>query len=95
MYLILLKYLKPLEAVDAAIPAHIEYLDKYYTQGKFLLSGRRNPRNGGVILCRAGDQKEVEAIIAEDPFHIGSIAEYEIIEFLPTKCASELTSLIS
>jgi len=95
MYLILLKYIKPLETVDSAIPAHIEYLDKYFVQGKFILSGRRNPRSGGVILCNAGDKKEVEAIIAEDPFHIGNIAEYEIIEFQPTKCTPELASLIS
>ncbi|MBC3796094.1 YciI family protein [Acetobacterium tundrae] len=95
MYIILLKYIKPLEAVDAAISAHIEYLDKYYNQEKFILSGRRNPRNGGVILCNAGDQKEVEAIIAEDPFHIGNIAEYEIIEFQPTKGIPELADLIS
>lgn len=95
MYLILLKYIKQIEVVDAAIPAHVEYLDKYYAQGKFILSGRRNPRKGGVILCNAGNQWEVESIISEDPFHIEKIAEYEIIEFLPTKCITELESFIS
>ena len=94
MYIILLKYIKPLQAVEEAIPAHIAYLDKYYDQGKFIVSGRKNPRDGGVILCVAKDRKEVETIILEDPFHINSIAEYEIIEFLPTKYAKELEQFV-
>jgi len=94
MFLIMLNYLKPLKEIDAAIPAHIAYLEKYYDLGKFVLSGRKNPRTGGVILCNAEDRDEVEAIIAEDPFHIKRIAEYEIIEFMPTKCAEGLEALI-
>ena len=94
MFIILLKYIKPLEAVELAIPAHIAYLDKYFDQGKFIVSGRKNPRDGGVILCIAKDLKEVETIISEDPFQLKGIAEYEIIEFLPTKYAKELEPLV-
>lgn len=64
---------------------HVDYLDKYYSSEKFLCSGRRNPRIGGVILCNAKDMKEIETIISEDPFYVKKIAEYEIIEFSPTK----------
>ncbi|KDR95111.1 Uncharacterized conserved protein YciI, contains a putative active-site phosphohistidine [Peptoclostridium litorale DSM 5388] len=87
MFIILLKYIKPIEEVEKELAAHIEYLEKYYSAQKFICSGRRNPRIGGVILCNAYSVEEVEAIIAEDPFYINEIAEYEIIEFLPTKCA--------
>jgi len=81
----MLKYIKTLEEVDNALQPHIEYLEKYYSLHKFFCSGRRNPRVGGVILCNAKDMEEVETIIREDPFYVKGIAEYEIIEFLPTK----------
>ena len=87
MYIILLNYIKPVIEVDAVIPAHIEYLDRYYQLDKFILSGRKRPRTGGVILCQANDKEEVWKIIAEDPFFIEKVADYEVLEFLPTKAA--------
>jgi len=87
MFFLLLKYIKPLEEVEKDLERHIQYLDKYYSLQKFIFSGRRNPRTGGVILCNAQDIDEVRAIINEDPFYINKIAEYEIVEFTPTKYA--------
>ncbi|APC41252.1 YciI family protein [Clostridium estertheticum] len=90
MYILMLTYIKPLEEVDKEISSHIEYLEKFYSLQKFIFSGRRNPRIGGTIICNAKNKTEVESIIGEDPFFIKKIAEYEIIEFLPTKCADGL-----
>lgn len=87
MFILMLKYIKLLEEVDKQLKPHINYLEKYYSLEKFICSGRRNPRVGGVILCSAKDMEEVQAIIKEDPFYINEIAEYEIVEFLPTKYA--------
>lgn len=87
MFILMLKYIKPLEEVDKQLKPHVDYLKKYYSLGNFICSGRRNPRVGGVILCNAKDMEEVQAIIKEDPFYINKIAEYEIVEFLPTKYA--------
>ena len=95
MFILMLKYIKPLEEVDKEVNPHREYLEKYYSLQKFIFSGRRNPRIGGIILCNAKDKKEVESIIEQDPFYIKKIAEYEIIEFLPTKCADGLERFIS
>lgn len=94
MFILALKYVKPLEEVDMALKAHIEYLEKYYSLKKFICSGRRNPRIGGVILCNAKDRNEVETIIKEDPFYIKEIAEYEIIEFTPSKYAEGFEKFI-
>lgn len=85
MYILLLKYVKPLEQVDQLLEGHIEYLDKNYKDSKFIFSGRRNPRVGGVILADVDSESEVKQIISEDPFLIHRVAEYEIIEFTPTK----------
>ncbi|MDP4238933.1 MAG: YciI family protein [Bacteroidota bacterium] len=84
MFLILLNYLDMVK-VNEQLAAHRSYLDKYYEQHKFICSGPQNPRNGGVILCRAENKTEVQQLIQEDPFHIHQAASYEIIEFNPIK----------
>ncbi|WP_442593671.1 YciI family protein [Neobacillus sp. D3-1R] len=87
MFVLVLKYKKSLEEVDKELTSHIDYLEKYYKLQKFICSGRRDPRIGGVILCRVSNKEEVETIIKEDPFYFKQIAEYDIIEFSPTKYA--------
>lgn len=94
MFILVLRYVKPLDEVDKELTSHVKYLDKYYSLQKFICSGRRNPRIGGVILCNEKDRKEVENIIKEDPFYIKEIAEYEIIEFSPTKYADGFDNFI-
>ncbi|MGL5352927.1 MAG: YciI family protein [Clostridium sp.] len=94
MFILSLKYIKPLEEVDKQLKPHVEYLDKYYALKRFICSGRKNPRSGGVIICNAKDMDEVKSIINEDPFYINKIAEYEIVEFLPTKYADGFENFI-
>ena len=48
-------------------------------------SGRKNPRTGGIILVNEKDKEMVIEIMKEDPFYKNEIAEYEFIEFIPTK----------
>lgn len=95
VFILILKYVKPLTEVDLALKAHINYLEKYYTLKKFICSGRQNPRTGGVILCTANDINEVKTIIQADPFYTQNLAEYEIIEFSPTKYVDELKPLLN
>lgn len=85
MFIIELTYKVPLQEADAQMAAHIEFLDKYYKSGHFLASGRKEPRDGGLIFAKASSKKRVEEIIAEDPFKKLDIADYRIIEFKATK----------
>ncbi|MDD1730516.1 MAG: YciI family protein [Methanospirillum sp.] len=82
MYLLFLHYKKDLQVIDSYIPDHTKYLQKYYDLGNFLLSGRRIPRTGGVIIAIAENEEALLAIIKEDPFCIYDVAEYEIIPFI-------------
>ncbi|MCJ2165654.1 MULTISPECIES: YciI family protein [unclassified Pseudodesulfovibrio] len=90
MFILNLTYVKPLSEIDRLIPAHITYLKEHYASGQFLFSGRREPRTGGVIVARAGSLAEVQGIIAEDPFLREGVAEYDIVEFLPSMTAPDL-----
>jgi len=93
MFVILLNYVKPLSEVDRFVGEHKEFLERYYASGHFMLSGRKEPRTGGVIFSKAKTRAEIESIILNDPFNREDIAEYEIIEFLPSMAAAHLASL--
>ncbi len=95
MFIAILTYKKPLSEVDRFLTAHREYLAKHYAAGDFIASGPQNPRVGGVIMMKADNRTAVNAIIAEDPFYINGIANYQIVEFTPTMfIAEELKSLL-
>lgn len=88
MFLILLQYIRPVAAVEHFMEAHTAFLQKYYDSGKFILSGRRKPKSGSLILCQASSRREVEQIMSEDPLEKFQLAMYEIIEFEPTAYAA-------
>ena len=85
MFIFSLTYVKPLSEVERFLPAHIQFLDEHYKKNLFMCSGRKIPRTGGVILCSCADMAEAKVIIGKDPFYKEGIAQYEIIEFVPSK----------
>lgn len=84
MFIAILKYKKPLEEVDRFLQAHRDYLAEHYAAGNFISSGPQTPRVGGVIMIKVENRIAVDAIIAQDPFNINGIADYQIVEFTPT-----------
>ena len=87
MFVLLLTYLKPLEEVDALMREHVAWLDEHYDAGRFVVSGRRVPRTGGVIVARGDDREEIERIAADDPFVAGGVATCEIVQFRASQTA--------
>ncbi|HEU5368861.1 MAG TPA: YciI family protein [Ktedonobacterales bacterium] len=83
MFVAISTYLKPLEEVDTAYPAHREWLLKHYNAGRFLGSGPRVPRTGGLIIARADSREAFMALLADDPFQQQGIAQYDVYEFNP------------
>lgn len=90
MFVLELTYTAPLDQVDAALEAHVAWLDTQYEQGVFLASGRKNPRDGGVILAVAEDRARIEGIAATDPFVTAGVCAYRVTEFVATKTAPAL-----
>jgi len=85
MFIIELTYKVPVTEIDNNMAAHIKYLDKYYHSGNFLASGRKEPRDGGIIFAKAESVEEMNQIIAEDPFKQLELADYRILNFKATK----------
>lgn len=94
MFIIDLKYIVPLEKIDAHMTEHVKYLRKYYDQNVFIASGRKVPRTGGIILALASSKEEVEKILHEDPFITHKLAEFTITEFLTSQHHADLKKLL-
>jgi uncharacterized protein YciI len=90
MFVIELIYKAELSEIDARMKAHVAFLNKHYAAGTFLISGRKIPRDGGIILAVGKTKAELESILAEDPFHKHGLAEFRIIEFRASQRAQDI-----
>lgn len=93
MFIVSLTYKRPIEDVDSHLDAHVDYLKQEYSNGNFIASGRKVPRTGGIILSNVKTRDELEGILAKDPFYIADVADYDIIEFVPSMVAEGFEKL--
>jgi uncharacterized protein YciI len=94
MFVIELIYKADLAKIDAAMGAHVKFLKKYYASGNFLISGRKIPRDGGIILAVGESRAHIQTIAEEDPFYTRGLADIRIIEFRASQRADDIQRLI-
>ena len=94
MFVIELTYKADLAEIDAHMAAHVVFLKKHYAAGHFLVSGRKIPREGGIIVAVAKSRQEIETIIREDPFHERGLADFRIIQFRASQRADDIQTLV-
>ena len=90
MFVVELIYRAPLAEIDAAMRAHMAFLRKHYADGHFLVSGRKIPRDGGIILAVGKDRAEIETLMQSDPFVARGLAEIRVIEFRVSQQAPDI-----
>ncbi|MYS35808.1 uncharacterized protein YciI [Streptomyces sp. KhCrAH-43] len=90
MFVLELSYTAPLDRVDAVMKEHVAWLDEQYAAGVFIASGRKNPRDGGVILAVGDERAAIERLAATDPFVVEGVCAYRITEFIATKTSDAL-----
>ena len=94
MFIIELVYKASLADIDASMADHVVFLKKHYAAGHFLVSGRKIPRDGGIIVAAGKSREEIESIVREDPFHQRGLADFRIIEFRASQRAPDLPKRI-
>jgi uncharacterized protein YciI len=95
MFVIELIYKADLAAIDARMRAHMAFLKKYYAAGNFLVSGRKIPRDGGIIVAIGSSRDEMQQIMAQDPFVAHGLAEARIIEFRVSQRAQDIEARLA
>jgi len=95
MFLLISRYLKPLDEVDRFLVEHRAFLDRHYDSGLLIVSGSQDPRTGGVIVTADAPRAAIDRLLAEDPFVREGISSYEIIEFTPSKRAQGFVAALA
>ena len=94
MFVIELIYKAPLAEIDASMKPHMAFLNKHYAAGHFLISGRKIPRDGGIIIATGASREQIERIVREDPFVQRGLADFRIIEFRASQRADDIQKRI-
>lgn len=94
VFVIELIYKADLARIDASMTAHVAFLKKHYASGNFLVSGRKIPRDGGIILAVGESRAQIQGIVEADPFVERGLADFRIIEFRPSQRANDIQKRI-
>ena len=84
MFVLISRFQKPFEEVNRSFAAHSAWVQRNYESGRFLVSGRREPLVGGIIVARASSEQELREVLSTDPYQQRGLAEYEIFAFEAT-----------
>ena len=95
MFVIELIYKAPLAEIDAHMKAHMAFLNAQYAAGRFVLSGRKIPRDGGIVIAVGAGREEIEAIMRQDPFCSRGLADFRVIEFRASQKAPDIAARIA
>jgi uncharacterized protein YciI len=94
LFVVELIYQVALAEIDAHMKAHMAFLKQHYAAGTFLISGRKVPRDGGIILAVADSREALEAIVKQDPFVARGLADFRLIEFRASQHADNIDQLL-
>jgi uncharacterized protein YciI len=84
MFVLISRFQKPLEEVNRSFPAYSAWVQRNYESGRFLVSGRREPLIGGIIVARVSSEQELREILNTDPYCQKGLAKYEVFAFEAT-----------
>jgi uncharacterized protein YciI len=94
VFIIELIYKADLARIDAHMRAHMRFINAHYAAGRFVVSGRKVPRDGGIIVAVGTDRAAIEAIVRQDPFVTLGLADVRVIEFRPSQRAKDIQARV-
>lgn len=65
--------------LDAARPAHREWLAGHVEAGRVLGAGPWGDDSGGFFVLAAADRAEVDELLAQDPYTTGGVAAARVV----------------
>ena len=95
MFVIELIYKADLGEIDAHMKAHMTFVNAQYAAGHFVVSGRKIPRDGGIIIAVGESREAIEAIVRQDPFCSLGLADFRITEFRASQKAADIAARIA
>jgi uncharacterized protein YciI len=94
VFIIELIYKADLARIDARMRDHMRFINAHYAAGRFVVSGRKVPRDGGIIVAVGTDRAAIEAIVRQDPFVTLGLADVRVIEFRASQRAKDIQARV-
>lgn len=80
-HILTITYLQSADAIDAARPAHLAWLEEEVEAGRLILTGRLESATGGVLITSDVSTAVAEDIIARDPYQVQGLVRYDRVGF--------------
>lgn len=90
LFIVDIEYTVPMSKVQDVIEPHLEFVRRAYVEGRFLASGAKVPRTGGIVVMMAESLDSARDYLSADPFVTAQVAEYRFTEFLPSNLHAAL-----
>jgi uncharacterized protein YciI len=95
LHLLILRYTGSAAEAEPHVPGHVEFLERYHTEGTFVLSGQMEPQEtGGAVVATGVDRAAIEEIAATDPLVTAGVASYEIVTITPSRVHQDLEQIL-
>lgn len=91
LYVVDLTYSAPFETIETVLEPHMAFVRAAYAEGRFLMSGPKVPREGGVVIMTAPSEDEARAYLAADPFVIAGVVDLRLTRFKASNLADALS----
>ena len=91
MFLVVLKFSANRGQAKAFMDGHMEWIQRGFKEGVFLLAGRVEPSLGGAVLAQGVSREQLQSRVNEDPFVREDVVSAEIVEITPSKVDPRLS----
>ncbi len=81
MFLLLGRYLKPVDEIEVHLEGHRAWVRTHAEAGHVIAAGREVPLRGGLLIAVGVTRDEVDRMIAADPYITEGVAEYDVREY--------------
>jgi uncharacterized protein YciI len=81
MFVLLGRYLRPVDEVEVHLDAHRQWVRDNAQAGHIVAAGREVPLQGGILIATGVTRAQVDAMIAADPYIAAGVAEYDVREY--------------
>lgn len=95
MFVLLGRYVKPVDEVERHLDAHREWVRDNAQAGRIVAAGREVPLQGGILIATGVTRDEVDAMIAADPYITEGVAEYDVREYEMVMAADGAGALLA
>lgn len=95
MFIVLLKFSDNKTEAGRLMTGHVEWINRGFDDGVFMLTGSLSPNSGGGILAYNTSLEDLTDRVNSDPFVAANVVTAEIIEILPSKSNDNLQFLLN